>query len=92
MIFDWHDEKHERNLRERGFGFDLAASIFEGVVLEEIDDRKDYGEIRVRAIGEADGNVLVVVYTDRREVRWIISARLANRKERDRWLASPFKN
>ncbi len=92
MIFDWHDEKHEGNLRERGFGFDLAASIFEGVVLEEIDDRKDYGEIRVRAIGEADGNVLVVVYTDRRAVRWIISARLANRKERDRWLASPYKN
>ncbi len=88
MIFDWHDEKHSKNLRERGFGFDLAATIFAGVVLEQRDDRRDYGEVRIRAIGEADGNILVVVYTDRSEVRWIISARLANRKERTSWLAS----
>jgi uncharacterized DUF497 family protein len=30
MEFGWHDEKHERNLRERGFGFDDAAAIFQG--------------------------------------------------------------
>ena len=31
MIFDWHDAKHERNIRERGFGFDFAALAFEDV-------------------------------------------------------------
>ncbi len=87
MIFDWHDAKHERNLRERGFGFDFAALVFEGRVLTQIDDRRDYGEIRVKAIGEADGIVLAVIYTDREEVRWIISARKANKKERALWLA-----
>ena len=87
MIFDWHDAKHERNLRERGFGFDVAALIFEGRVLTRIDDRRDYGEIRIKAIGEAEGVVLAVIYTDREEVRWIISARKANRKERALWLA-----
>jgi uncharacterized DUF497 family protein len=87
MIFDWHDAKHERNLRERGVGFDFAALIFEGSVLTQIDDRKDYGEIRVKAIGEADGIVLAVIFTDRDDVRWIISARRANKKERALWLA-----
>ncbi|HWL18486.1 MAG TPA: BrnT family toxin [Bradyrhizobium sp.] len=87
MIFDWHDEKHEGTLRERGFGFDFAALVFEGRVLTQIDDRQDYGEIRVKAIGEVDGVVLVVIYTDREDVRWIISARKANKKERALWLA-----
>jgi uncharacterized DUF497 family protein len=87
MIFDWHSPKHGWNLRERGFGFDLAAQIFAGRVLTQIDDRRDYGEVRVKAIGEAATRILVVVYTDRDDVRWIISARSANRKERAQWLA-----
>jgi uncharacterized DUF497 family protein len=87
MIFDWHDAKHERTRSERGFGFDLAALIFEGRVLTQIDNREDYGETRIKAIGEVDGIILVVVYTDRDDVRWIISARKANKKERALWLA-----
>lgn len=88
MRFDWNPVKDERNQRERGFGFDFAALIFEGETIEWPDDRRDYGEARVRAIGEVDGLVLHVVFTDRGDVRRIISARLANRKERDRWHAS----
>jgi uncharacterized DUF497 family protein len=87
MEFDWHDAKHEKNLQERGFGFDFAAQIFLGRVLTQVDDREDYGELRIKAIGEADGIVLAVIYTDRDDVRWIISARKANRKERALWLA-----
>ena len=87
MEFDWHDAKSNKNLEERGFGFDFAAQIFFGRVLTAVDDREDYGEVRVKAIGEVDGVVLVVIYTDRDDVRWIISARLANKKERALWLA-----
>ncbi len=87
MEFDWHNTKHERNIRERGFGFDFAALIFMGRVLSQVDDRADYGETRIKAIGEVDGIVLAVIYTDREDVRWIISARKANRKERALWLA-----
>ena len=88
MRFEWDQDKGERNQRERGFGFDFAALIFEGETIEWLDERQDYGEARVRAIGEADGLVLYVVFTDRGDVRRIISARLASRKERDRWHAS----
>jgi uncharacterized DUF497 family protein len=79
--------KSNRNIEQRGFGFDFAALIFAGRVLTAVDDREDYGEVRVKAIGEIDGIVLVVIYTDREDVRWIISARLANKKERALWHA-----
>jgi uncharacterized DUF497 family protein len=85
--FDWDAAKHERNRQERGFGFDFAALIFEGDTLEWPDDRRNYDEVRIRAIGQAEDLVLHVVFTDRGDVRRIISARLADRKERSRWRA-----
>ena len=85
MEFAWDKAKSEHNFQTRGFGFDFAALIFSGLVLEAPDDRQDYGEIRIRAIGQAQGFVLAVVYTDRGDTRRIISARLANRKGRDLW-------
>ena len=85
MEFEWDDAKSERNRRERGFDFATAALIFDGPVQTTFDDRRDYSEERVIAIGEINGEVVVVVYTDRGQVRRIISARRANRKERETW-------
>ncbi|MGI4978302.1 MAG: BrnT family toxin [Janthinobacterium lividum] len=85
MLFDWDPAKDERNRQERGFGFDLAALIFEAGTIEWPDERKDYGEVRVRALGSTEGLVIHVVFTDRGDVRRIISARLADRKERMLW-------
>ena len=88
MDFDWHDEKSEKNEVERGFGFAFAVLMFSGRTIATVDDRKDYGEVRVNVIGEIDGDLYHVTYTDRGEVRWIISARRAHRKERKLWHAS----
>jgi len=85
MLFEWDAAKSEKNLRDRGFGFELAADIFSGPVQTAMDERRDYGEQRIIAVGEAAGNILVVVYTDRNNVRRIISARFASRKEREEW-------
>jgi len=85
MLFEWDEAKSHRNLRERQLDFASAALIFEGPVQTAIDDRKAYGEERIIAIGEVDEVILVVVYTDRGEVRRIISARHANKKEREIW-------
>jgi uncharacterized DUF497 family protein len=87
MRFAWDASKHLKNEHDRGIGFDYASRIFRGRPIEWIDDRFDYGETRVRVIGQVDANVLHVVYTDRGDVRWIISARLASRKERRQWAA-----
>jgi hypothetical protein len=63
--YDWDEAKSEATLAKRGFDFARASLIFDGPVVEEPDRRWDYGEIRIRAIGEVGGRVLVVVYTDR---------------------------
>jgi uncharacterized DUF497 family protein len=85
MEFDWDPAKSERNRHERGLDFATAALIFDGPVQTTLDERRDYGEERMIAIGEVNSEVIVVVYTDRGEVRRIISARRANRKERETW-------
>lgn len=85
MNFEWDSEKSDQNLAERGFGFDFAVLIFEGVTLEKEDRRKNYGEKRIQAIGGADEFVLFVVYTDRENARRIISARLAEDHEAQAW-------
>ena len=86
MRFTWDPQKSEANLAERGFDFTFATLAFDGPTLERIDNRQDYGEVRVIALGRADGIPLTVVYTDRAEggeiVRRIISARVSNRHER----------
>lgn len=84
--FAWDPGKSEENLRERGFDFAFATLVFERPTLEREDDRRDYGERRMVAIGLAHDIALTVVYTDRTEagvvVRRIISARRSDRHER----------
>ncbi|MCJ8239521.1 BrnT family toxin [Peteryoungia algae] len=60
--------------------------IFEGDVLTGVDNRRDYGETRYTSIGTIEKLiVVVVVHTLRGDVTRIISARLANRKERQKY-------
>ena len=90
MDFEWDEAKSNRNLAERGFGYDFAALIFDGPVIEWCDIREPWGEPRVVAVGEVEGMTLAVVYTDRGDVRRIMSARRARKKEDElwRWCAS----
>jgi uncharacterized DUF497 family protein len=82
-MFEWDEDKSEANLRNRGFDFAYAALVFDGPILEIDDERENYGERRIQVIGRVDDDALFVVYTWRGDVRRIISARLANRRERD---------
>ena len=85
MDFEWDDAKSEKNRSERGFGFDFAALIFEGPVIEWCDVREAWGETRILAVGSAEGAIIAVVYTERGDVRRIISARRAREKEVELW-------
>jgi len=85
MLFEWDEAKSQRNLNERGFCFEYAARVFLGPTLERPDNRREYGEVRIQAIGRVIDDILFVVYTDRGDARHIISARLASRKERRLW-------
>lgn len=85
MRIAWDPAKSARNRRERGFGFEVAALIFDGDVMERVDERFAYGEERWQAIGMAGSLLLFVVYTDRGDERQIISARVATKREREAW-------
>lgn len=80
--FEWDSRKEQTNLRKHHFDFTTATLIWGAPVVEKIDDRRDYGEIRIIATGEAGGCVIVVVYTWRGGVRRIISARKAKSREK----------
>lgn len=88
MDFEWDLTKSQRNEADRGLPFELAILMFDGPVLERVDERRGYGEVRVRAIAAVEGAVLHCVYTMRGDVRRIISVRYADRKERDAYRAT----
>ena len=86
-MFEWDDAKNAANIAKHGVSFSTAVRIFDGPVLTAVDDRFDYGEIRENSIGLVDGVLfLVVTHTDRKDIRRIISARPAKRKERERYV------
>jgi uncharacterized DUF497 family protein len=75
MRYSWDREKNRRNLIRHGIAFEDAKRIFDGPTVEKVDDRFDYGEIRVYAVGLVNGLEVTVVYTDENEdERRIISA------------------
>jgi uncharacterized DUF497 family protein len=59
-----------------------ACDIFEHPLLEKMDNRKDYGEVRYVGIGLLDNVEVVIIYTYRDQNIRIISVRRANKYER----------
>jgi hypothetical protein len=89
MNYVWDRRKGRGNLARHGVAFEDAIGIFEGPTLEQVDDRFDYGEIRVYAIGVVNGVEITVVYPDISETeRRIISAWKAERHERKAYWTS----
>jgi len=83
MRYIWDEDKNRRNIRLHGIAFDDAVLIFEGPTVEQVDDRFDYGEVRIYAIGLVNGLEITVVYTDRgKDERRIISAWRSEAHER----------
>ncbi|MBM2804123.1 MAG: BrnT family toxin [Deltaproteobacteria bacterium] len=83
MRYSWDEKKNRINLRRHGVAFEDAARIFERITLEKVDDRFDYGEVRVYAIGVVNGLEITLIYTDRNDdERRIISAWRAEPHER----------
>ena len=78
MPFEWDEAKREQNLAKHGIDFRRIGAMFDGRVIEAADERQDYGERRIRCLGEIESRVYSVTYTWRGENRRIISARKAN--------------
>jgi uncharacterized DUF497 family protein len=89
LIFEWDAAKNDANFAKHGVDFEVAASIFEGPVVEALDERRDYGEIRWICYGMVDEEIYRVVYTRREQnVIRIISAHKAGRRTRRKWIGA----
>ena len=80
MLFEWDETKRQANLAKHLIDFADAVKVFEVPLFEKVQRR--HGEIRALAVGLLDDVEIVVVYTMRGKDRRIISARRANRNER----------
>jgi len=65
--------KSERNLRERGLGFGMVSEFDSGSAIYTIDTLKDYGEVRVRALGLIGDTLYALVFTMRGSALRVIS-------------------
>lgn len=52
LEFEWDEKKAKANLTKHRISFLTAAEIFANEILERLDDREDYGEIRFIALGQ----------------------------------------
>lgn len=83
MNYDWDPKKAAANLAKHGIDFRGAIRIFDGPIIEWLDDRFEYDEERWTAIGLVEKTEIVVVYSEKGEnLRRIISARRATPAER----------
>lgn len=88
LYFEWDDVKNQRNIEKHGIDFDDAIAVFVGVTVVRVNDKFYGDEIRQIALGEADGDVLAIIFTMRGDVCRIISARKASRHERRTYRAA----
>ncbi len=85
--FEWDEAKAAANLAKHGVSFERAKLVFDDVSAIVVnDDRRDYREDRLVTTGDAEGVILVVVHTEREGRVRIISARRANRYERQTYV------
>ena len=81
--FEWDDRKAAANLARHRVSFEAARlACDDPYALEREDPREHYGEARYILLGMAQGRLLHVSYTTRRERIRIISARVAEPFER----------
>ena len=82
MIFEWDEEKNTLNKRKNKISFETAAHVFDDPeYIEMYNFEHSIEEDRYIALGRV-GEILFVVFTERKEAIRLISARLATDAER----------
>ena len=79
--FNFDPDKDATNLSKHGLSLAAAAELRWEVALVWIDDRADYGEVRMVALAPIGETLYFVAFVDRESTRRIISLRRANRRE-----------
>jgi uncharacterized protein len=87
-MWDWDEAKRQRTLQDRGVDFADVARFDFGTAEIKPDLRRDFGEVRLLALGLIDGRLHMLCFTQRGHIRRVISLRRANTREYRKWLQS----
>ena len=86
MKFEWDENKNKSNQDKHGIDFNDAKEVFDDENRTNSQDRrKDYCEKRWITIGKMFKAIVMVVYTIRDTAIRIISARMSNKREREKY-------
>ena len=69
------------NIKKHGIDFSELRKVFEKSMLTRIDNREDYGETRWISLGDLNGKIVILVYTEKENNVRLISARRATKNE-----------
>lgn len=81
MLIDFDPDKNVKNIRERGLSFERAIDFDFATAQYIIDNRRDYGETRYRALGLLGQRLHALVFVEISGGIRVISFRKANQRE-----------
>ncbi len=81
MEIEFDPSKDAINNEKHGLSLSNATELEWEDLLTKEDNRSEYDEIRVIGYAPIDNRLYCVVYTDRNNIRRIISLRKANKRE-----------
>lgn len=92
MKVEWDESKNRKNTEKHKVGFEEAKTVFDDPYAIEQEASRN-GEYRILRIGKtATKFILLVVYTMRGLVVRLISARQANKDERNLYIEHKLKS
>ncbi|WP_333609461.1 BrnT family toxin [Arsukibacterium sp.] len=81
MKIEYDTNKNTKNILERELSFDRAQDFHFETAKYLIDNRQNYGEIRIRALDHLDGHLHALVFVEIEDGIRVISFRKANKRE-----------
>ncbi len=81
MKMEFDPTKDAANQTKHGVSLALAEELDWEAALVWVDDRFEYGELRMIALAPKTGILYYVAFVERGELRRVISLRQANRRE-----------
>lgn len=80
-VTSWDESKRRRNIAAHDLDFEGAEAIWDNFTVTREDRRKNYGEKRMVTFGLLNGEVVVLVHTDRDDEMHVVSLRKAEKYE-----------
>lgn len=85
MKIEYDSAKRDTTLLNRNLDMADAFEVFQGCHTTFPDIRFDYGEDRYITVGFIEGRMIILAWTQRNDVRRIISMRKANDREKTKF-------